>query len=79
MVVVVKADKTVIILWSYFFIIKVMVFVLQRKEVVTGAVEPTDSDCEWESSDDDDEETDEKVNALAVSTSSQLYDPLLAY
>ncbi len=32
----------------------------KRREVVTGAVEPTDSDCEWESSDEEDEETDEK-------------------
>ena len=45
--------------------------------MVTGAVEPTDSDCEWESSDDEDEETDEKVKELAVSTSSQFSSPFL--
>ncbi|XP_071809772.1 nucleosome assembly protein 1-like 1 isoform X2 [Asterias amurensis] len=32
----------------------------KRREVVTGAVEPTDSDCEWESSDEEEEDTDEK-------------------
>ncbi|XP_033646059.1 nucleosome assembly protein 1-like 1 isoform X1 [Asterias rubens] len=37
----------------------------KRREVVTGAVEPTDSDCEWESSDEEEEDTDEKVNTLA--------------
>ncbi|XP_022083634.1 nucleosome assembly protein 1-like 1 [Acanthaster planci] len=37
----------------------------KRRDVVTGAVEPTDSDCEWESSDDEEEEADEKLKELA--------------
>ncbi|XP_070562520.1 nucleosome assembly protein 1-like 1 isoform X3 [Ptychodera flava] len=35
----------------------------KRKEVVTGAIEPTDSDCEWASSED--EEEDEEKELLA--------------
>ncbi len=31
---------------------------------MSGTVEPTDSDCEWQSSDEEEEE--EKVDALAV-------------
>ena len=45
---------------------------------MTGAVEPTDSDCEWESSDEEEEDTDEKVNTLAVSTGSGLQPSTLA-
>ena len=36
--------------------------ILQRRDIVSSAVEPTDSDCEWPS--DEEEEEDEK---LAVS------------
>lgn len=37
-------------------------FCLQRKSIVTGAVEPTDEECEWQSDHDDEE--------LAVSIST---------
>jgi nucleosome assembly protein 1-like 1 len=40
----------------------------KRKEVVTGAVEPTDSDCEWESSEDEDDEADEKDDLKGKAT-----------
>lgn len=49
----------------------------KRKEVVSGAVEPTDSDCEWESSEDEDEDDEEgaeakEVKALAEEVKSKI-------
>ena len=47
-----------------FHVFVCFVYFPQRRDVVMGTVEPTDSDCEWESDDEEDEE--EKVDALAV-------------
>ncbi|XP_077995080.1 nucleosome assembly protein 1-like 1 isoform X2 [Glandiceps talaboti] len=35
----------------------------KRKEIITGAIEPTDSDCEWPSSDEEDEDEEKELLA----------------
>ena len=53
----------------YLFFLIVFLPLSQRREVVTGNVEPTDSDCDWpsdEEEEDDEEGEDAEVEKVAV-------------
>ena len=38
------------------YLVITVLFVLQRNEIVSGGIEPTDSDCDWPSDDETEEE-----------------------